>query len=81
MLICFGAAWPFSIRKSLASRANDGKSLTFLWTVLVGYAAGVTHKVLHSPDWVTYLYVFNGVMVLLDIGLYYRNTQSARRVA
>jgi hypothetical protein len=73
MLVCFGAAWPFSIYKSYASRQNGGKSIVFLFVVLVGYAAGVIHKLLYSRDAVIYLYILNGVMVSIDIVLYYRN--------
>jgi len=29
MLVCFGAAWPFSIYKSYTSRSNAGKSIFF----------------------------------------------------
>jgi hypothetical protein len=35
MLLCFGAAWPFSIYKSYVSRRNGGKSVIFLFVVLV----------------------------------------------
>lgn len=73
MLICFGAAWPLSIYKSYKSRNNGGKSLTFLFVIFAGYVAGVTHKILYSFDFTIYLYILNGLMVLIDIGLYYRN--------
>ena len=73
MLLCFGAAWPFSIYKSYTSRKNTGKSVIFLFIVLVGYAAGIMHKILHNLDFVIYLYILNGLMVIADIGLYYRN--------
>ncbi len=73
MLICFGAAWPVSIYKSWTSRSCGGKSVIFLYIVLLGYAAGITHKLLNSRDWVIALYVLNAMMVMIDIGLYYRN--------
>ena len=73
MLICFGAAWPFSIYRSLRSRTNAGKSLPFLYIVLLGYLAGILHKVFNSFDRVIFLYVFNGLMVAVDIMLYHRN--------
>ena len=73
MLLCFGAAWPFSIYKSYTSRKNTGKSVIFLFIVLLGYAAGITHKMLHSSDFVIYLYILNGLMVIADIALYWRN--------
>jgi len=73
MLICFGSAWPFSIYNSYASKQNEGKSVVFLFVVLGGYISGIIHKLRHSPDPVTYLYVANAVMVAVDIALYYRN--------
>lgn len=73
MLLCFGAAWPVSIYKSWTSRTNRGKSVVFLYIVLIGYAAGVVHKVYFSPDNVILLYIFNGLMVFADIMVYYRN--------
>lgn len=73
MLACFGAAWPFSIYKSYRSRQTAGKSLLFLYVVLVGYLSGVIHKLLYSKDPVIYLYLLNAIMVLTDLLLYYRN--------
>jgi hypothetical protein len=55
-----------------------GKSLVFLYVVLAGYVSGILHKLLYSFDKVIYLYVLNGLMVLTDIVLYYRNRQLAR---
>jgi hypothetical protein len=78
MLLCFGAAWPFSIYKSYASRANSGKSIMFLWIVLMGYFAGIIHKLKYSYDGVIYLYILNSVMVLTDMLIYYRNAKLQR---
>lgn len=73
MLVCFGAAWPFSIYKSYRSRETAGKSIYFLWIVFAGYISGITHKLIFSYDAVIFLYVLNGTMVITDIILYYRN--------
>ncbi len=73
MLVCFGAAWPFSIYRSYRSRNNTGKSVTFLFVVLAGYFAGMLHKVLYNYDIVILLYGINFVMVSVDILLYFRN--------
>jgi hypothetical protein len=73
MLLCFGAAWPVSIYKSYVSRTTAGKSVVFLYIVLLGYLAGIIHKLLYKPDVVTSLYIVNGFMVLIDIIIYYRN--------
>ena len=72
MLVCFGASWPFSILKSYRSRSNHGKSAIFLAVVLTGYVAGTLHKIFHY-DAVMYLYILNGIMVAVDLGLYVRN--------
>ena len=79
MLLCFGAAWPLSIYKSFTSRQNAGKSLWFLCVILIGYAAGILHKLLYSFDRVIYLYILNALMVLADIALYLRNRRLAVR--
>lgn len=73
MLLCFGAAWPFSIWKSYTSRSNQGKSLSFMLIVVAGYVSGVIYKVFYNFDAVLYLYILNTVFVLIDIGLFFRN--------
>ena len=73
MIICFGAAWPFSIMRSYKSRTNKGKSLFFLCIVEVGYACGVVHKMYWTHDSVLWFYVLNLVMVTIDLFLYARN--------
>lgn len=73
MLLCFGAAWPISVKKSYTSRTNKGKSLFFLCILEVGYIAGITHKILYSFDLVIMLYILNFIMVFADIMMYYRN--------
>ena len=78
MLLCFGSAWPFSIYKSWTARTNRGKSFWFLLIVFAGYVSGVIHKLLHSLDPVIFLYGANGLMVLIDITIYYRNMRLAR---
>lgn len=81
MLICFGMAWPISIYKSWKSQSNAGKSVAFLYVVLIGYASGITHKLLYSRDWVIALYTINCLMVLIDTLLYYRNTRRCSKAA
>lgn len=75
MLICFGSAWPVSIYKSIKSRTNKGKSLMFLVIIFVGYISGTIHKIVYNLDWVIILYILNGVMVGIDLALYYRNSR------
>ena len=73
MLVCFGLAWPFSIYRSYVSKSIKGKSLLFLIIVVCGYVAGILNKLFYSMDIVLVLYVINALMVLIDIGLYFRN--------
>ncbi|OGS06587.1 MAG: hypothetical protein A2204_04010 [Elusimicrobia bacterium RIFOXYA1_FULL_47_7] len=73
MLACFGAAWPFSIYKSYKTKDNGSKSAVFLYIVIAGYLSGIIHKVKYSFDFVIYLYLFNALMVCIDIALYHRN--------
>lgn len=73
MLICFGAAWPFSIYKSYISHSTEGKSVFFLIVIMIGYIAGILNKVFYHYDAVIYLYLLNLVMVGTDLLLYFRN--------
>jgi len=73
MLVCFGAAWPFSIYKSYISRNNHGKSVLFLLIIFVGYISGIIHKMVYDFNLVIFLYMLNAAMVFIDIGLYFRN--------
>jgi hypothetical protein len=77
MLICFGAAWPFSIYKSYKTKSVQGKSPIFLVVILVGYVSGILNKALFNYDRVIYLYILNLVMVSMDLALYIKNKNSA----
>jgi hypothetical protein len=79
MLICFGAAWPFSIYRSAKSGKNGGKSVWFLVVILVGYASGIANKLFNRYDNVIYLYCLNMVMVFIDILLWLRNQKRESR--
>jgi len=79
MIVCFGIAWPFSIYRSYTSKNNDGKSLLFLFCVLIGYISGVIHKLLYNFDQVIYLYLLNCMMVFVDVILYYRNKKNYKK--
>ncbi len=75
MLLCFGAAWPFSIYKSYRSGSNNGKSIIFLLIVLIGYAAGVLHKIYYNFNMVIVFYCVNLAMVALDCLIFIRNSR------
>jgi len=72
MLVCFGISWPVSIYKSLKTRIVAGKSPIFMVIVMLGYAAGITHKIIYSRDWVIILYCLNLLLVGADLVLYFR---------
>lgn len=73
MLVCFGAAWPINIAKSIKSKTAAGRSLIFQWAILLGYVSGIIHKLLYSKDVVLYLYFLNFAMISFDLCLGYRN--------
>ena len=74
MLLCFAAAWPASIYTSWTSRTRKGKSLSFMFIVLVGYAAGIAKVLAGSgPIYMLIPYTLNTALVLCDLMLYYRN--------
>lgn len=79
MLICFGAAWPFSIYRSVKSRSTHGKSLLFLLVLILGYLAGILNKLLYHYDAVVYLYLLNALMVSTDALLWLRNRRLESR--
>lgn len=73
MLLCFGSAWPFSIYTSYKARTAKGKSLFFLVVLLIGYLAGILHKVFFSFDYIILLYILNFCLIAVDTALYFRN--------
>jgi len=75
MLLCFGAAWPFSIYRSYKSKSTQGKSFLFMVILVIGYLSGIIHKWFYSFDYVIFLYILNAMMVSVDILLYIRNSR------
>ena len=81
MICSFGVSWPVNVIKSYRARTAKGKSLSFLCLILFGYVAGIAAKFCNpsymaafSQKWyVLIFYVFNLLMVGLDIILYFRN--------
>jgi hypothetical protein len=78
MMICFGAAWPVAIIKTVRTKRVIGKSVFFLFLVATGYLSGITYKFLEAgaPDgqlsWVVALYTLNFTMVTIEICLWFR---------
>ena len=74
MLIFFGISWPTNIIKSYKVRTTRGKSILFLYFILLGYCCGVAAKIVSGTvNYVCVFYVINSIMVIVDIFLYYRN--------
>jgi hypothetical protein len=78
MIICFGAAWPLSIFKSIHSRSTRGKSVLFLYVVFIGYVSGCIHKFKYNMDPIIWLYVLNATMVAIDAAMFHRNRRLER---
>ena len=70
MLLCFAFSWPVSIAKTLRTKRVSGKSPSFMIIIITGYIMGVIHKCLYKHDFVTYLYIFNALLVSFDLYLY-----------
>jgi len=67
MLFCFGASWPFALRKTFKTKSVKGKSKRFLSLILIGYICGIIHKIFYNMDIVIWLYFINFVMISADL--------------
>ena len=85
-IFCFGLSWPISIRKSWISRTAKGKSLFFEIFLLIGYACGITKKIIEAAGFFGiapksgfifvlsfFFYVLNFIEISIDVALYFRN--------
>ena len=81
MLICFGMAWPVSIYKTYKARRNEGKSIHFLYVILIGYISGIIFQHLSNPKAILImsLFILNSCMIVIDIILFYRNEWLMKR--
>ncbi|MBO4738540.1 MAG: hypothetical protein J5606_03155 [Bacteroidales bacterium] len=70
-LICFAISWPISIIKALKTKIVIGKSPVFMSLIILGYVFGIIHKTLYSRDIVIFLYMFNALLVSIDLFLYF----------
>ena len=86
-IFCFGLSWPISIRKSIISRTAKGKSLFFEVFLLIGYACGITRKIIQlcvtgASGFIFVLsflfYIINFTAISIDIALYFRNSKLDR---
>ncbi len=79
MLVCFGISWPVSVYKSWTAKSTKGKSLVFMFAIIVGYIAGITAKILGGQlNYVLALYLVNITFVSVDLALYFVNKRRER---
>ena len=72
MMVCFGVSWPLSILRTYRVKNPAGKSIAFLWLIIVGYISGIVSKIVGGNiDWVIGLYAINAAMVATDLALVY----------
>jgi uncharacterized membrane protein len=71
MLVCFGISWPFAIAKIIKAKSVKGVSLAFSAVVFIGYIFGLLHKYFYSMDWIVLLYLYNAILILTNIILYF----------
>ena len=69
MLICFGAAWPFSIYRMIKTKKSHGKSLLFLSVILAGYVFGTLFQWFGERSAMIFLYLLNALLVSFDMFL------------
>ena len=74
MLVCFGLSWPINLMKAYRAGTTKGTSLFFIILILLGYSAGIASKLVSGNiTYVLAVYVFNFVMVLGNLLVYFRN--------
>jgi hypothetical protein len=71
MLLCFACSWPISIYKSLKTKFVLGKSPAFESIIILGYIFGIIHKLVNNLDMITFLWIFNMLLVTTDLILYF----------
>ena len=74
-----------SLLKTIRVKNPAGKSLIFMYLILIGYLSGILNKIpgIGTYDHVLWLYVFNTLMVATDLILtqYYMYRLRKRRTA
>ena len=79
MMVCFGLSWPINLMKAYRARTPKGTSLFFILLITLGYAAGIAAKLVGGQiTYVLAVYVFNFVMVLGNLAVYFRNLRLDR---
>jgi len=79
MLLCFACSWPISIYKSLKTKFVLGKSPAFKAIIILGYFFGIIHKFISDFDMVTFLWIFNMLLVTADLMIYFHYAPKNRK--
>lgn len=79
MLLCFAAAWPANIYNAYHARTAVGTSLPFMVIIEVGYVCGMLNKFVNDDiSYVMAFYIFDFLLVLAGIAVYFRNMRLDR---
>ena len=80
MLICFGLSWPISLAKNIKARSARNMSLRFTLLIILGYAAGITGKILNGVfNYVLIVYLVNLIIVSANLVVYFINRRYDRK--
>lgn len=80
MLVCFGFSWPLNVIKAYRARTAKGSSLPFIILIITGYIAGISAKIISGQiNYVLVAYIFNLAIVLVNLGIYFRNVALDKR--
>ena len=76
MLICFGLSWPISVYKSIKCKSTQGKSVVFIFAIIIGYISGIIGKIVNGQlTYVLILYCINLLVVCVDLVLFFINRE------
>lgn len=79
MLVCFGLSWPISVYKSIKSKSTKGKSVIFLFAIIIGYIAGIISKIVgNNIELPFFFYIFNLTVVSLDAVIFFINRKNEK---
>ncbi|HBB42049.1 MAG TPA: hypothetical protein DCZ74_00870 [Treponema sp.] len=79
MLVCFGFSWPLNVMKAYKARTAKGSSLPFILLIITGYVAGIAAKIIEGKfNYVLAVYFMNLAIVLVNLGIYFRNVRLDR---
>lgn len=79
MLVCFGLSWPISVYKSIKSKSTKGKSVVFLFAIIIGYISGITGKIITNTINIALIfYIINLIVVSTDTVIFFINRRNEK---